>query len=428
MVSRLVLVRHAKTQTLVPGLTDKDRQLTRAGRCSIEARFPVTLGLVEDGGDADVKVWSSPALRALQTAEVIARVLGVSGIEVKESLYADSTERFEAELVGESGCVIAVGHNPFMEELCGRLGGMMQSMKPGAMAAFAFDPDAAYVTHAHARLEWFVQGPRSELWQSIVDVEDGLADAAARIKRRSVELLENPDDPESLHQYRISLRVTRSLLGFLRPYCKGGVVKKLMRDIKRLQDPTSRLRELDMLSEALGAQAPEAGCVAEACARLREAFIGDFAEDATQKAIRRVVSRIGRLPWRRSVLRSGLDPQALANRVSQMRAEYERGLAQVDYGDQDAVHEVRKQAKALRYVTREFAECLPDSIEDANVRARAVQDKLGELCDCWNNAQLLVEICGPQAVNSASRFVVRADQIVTELEESRTYGLAIGDS
>lgn len=87
MVSKLVLVRHAKTQTRSLELADRDRQLTRAGRRSVEARFPVTLRLVEDVSAADLKVWSSPALRALQTAEVVAHVLGIDGIEVKESLY-----------------------------------------------------------------------------------------------------------------------------------------------------------------------------------------------------------------------------------------------------------------------------------------------------------------------------------------------------
>lgn len=245
MVSRLVLVRHAKTQARNPELIDKDRQLTRAGRYSIEARFPISLQLLADEDAAEVKVWSSPALRAMQTAEVVAHALGVDGIEVRDSLYANSVDAFMAELVEEQGTVIAVGHNPFMDELYARLSGAPQGMGTGAMASFGFaaTDDPASVG---SWLEWFVQGPRVVLWQSIVDVEDALSDAAARIARCSVKLLENPDDPESLHQYRISLRIARSLLGFLAPYCKGAALRKTMRDIKKLQDPTSRLRELDM--------------------------------------------------------------------------------------------------------------------------------------------------------------------------------------
>lgn len=427
MVSRLVLVRHAKTQARNPELIDKDRQLTRAGRYSIEARFPISLQLLADEDAAEVKVWSSPALRAMQTAEVVAHALGVDGIEVRDSLYANSVDAFMTELVEEQGTVIAVGHNPFMDELYARLSGAPQGMGTGAMASFGFaaTDDPASVG---SWLEWFVQGPRVVLWQSIVDVEDALSDAAARIARCSVKLLENPDDPESLHQYRISLRIARSLLGFLAPYCKGSALKKTMRDIKKLQDPTSRLRELDMLCEALDPQTVEARIVADACTQLRTGFIERFAAESTQKAITRVVGRIKDVPWRRCVRQSGLDAQELVRRVSQMRTDYELQMAHVGYDDQEAVHDVRKLAKALRYVTREFAELLPDTAEDTNTRAKAVQDMLGELCDCWNNAQLVIEICGPQAVQVASRFVVRADEIVADLKKSRSCGLAISDS
>ncbi len=112
MVSRLVLVRHAKTQARNPELIDKDRQLTRAGRYSIEARFPISLQLLADEDAAEVKVWSSPALRAMQTAEVVAHALGVDGIEVRDSLYANSVDAFMAELVEEQDTVIAVGIIP----------------------------------------------------------------------------------------------------------------------------------------------------------------------------------------------------------------------------------------------------------------------------------------------------------------------------
>lgn len=320
-----------------------------------------------------------------------------------------------------------MGHNPFMEELCGRLDGMVQPMKPGAMAAFAFEAGGV-ATLAGARLEWFVQGPRAENWQTLVDVEDGISDAAKRIERCGAELLENPDDPESLHQYRISLRVMRSLLGFLRPYCKRGILKGEMRAIKKLQDPTSRRASSTCyLRRSIRKRTRPAWSVRE-CSEEREAFIEQFGSEATQRSLRRVVKRVRELPWRRAVWQCGSQPDELVGRVNEMRAAYEVEMARVDYGDQEAVHDVRKRAKALRYVTRELAGCLPDNAGSTNVRAKAVQDKLGELCDCWNNAQLLVEICGPQAVQAASRFIVRADEIVTDLKTSRTYGLAIGDS
>lgn len=94
----------------------------------------------------------------MQTAEVVAHALGVDGIEVRDSLYANSVDAFMTELVEEQGTVIAVGHNPFMDELYARLSGAPQGMGTGAMASFGFaatdDP-----TSVGSWLEWFVQGP-----------------------------------------------------------------------------------------------------------------------------------------------------------------------------------------------------------------------------------------------------------------------------
>lgn len=428
MVSRLVLVRHAKTQERTPELIDKERQLTCAGRRSIEARFPVALQLLSDIDTGEVRVWSSPATRALQTAEVVARVLDIGGIEVKDSLYLADVDAFMAELAAETGTVVAVGHNPFMEELYDRLSGTTQDLGCGAIASFALEFSDENASEAGAWLEWFVQAPRVAFWQTVADLEGACAKAGKRITRCAAELMENPDDPESLHQYRISLRIARSLLAFLEPYCKEGALRKTADELKELQDPTSRIRELDMLLEALGPQEPEAPAVRETCVAMREIFIQWMGEKKVQKAIERVARRVAHVPWRKTVERFGLAADELADRVGKMRTDYEVHMAQVNYDDQEAVHDVRKQAKALRYVTREFAACLPDNAGSTSVRAEAVQDKLGELCDCWNNAQLIVEVCGPEAVSTASRFVVRANQIIADLKTSRMYGLTISDS
>lgn len=419
MVSRLVLIRHAKTQAGGPDLPDKERELTLAGRRSIEARYPVSLQLLADIDARDVCIWSSPAFRALQTADVVARGLGIGGIEVKESLYDGDIDAFMAELADETGTIIAVGHNPFMEELFARLGGIGQQMKPGAMGSLAFDLSANGAVAISSRLEWFVQGPHVASWQTIVDLEDALAKAGKRITRCADELSENPDDPEALHQYRISLRVSRSLLKFMLPYCKRGSVRATLATLKELQTPTSLVRELDMLVRELGEDAPERAEVEATRAHERAAFLEHFAARDTQKKIKRVASELKQVPWRAEVKSCGIDSRALAARVAQMREQYEENMAQIAYEEHEQVHEVRKQAKALRYAAREFAACLPEDAGQTGAQAKAVQDKLGDLCDCRNNARLVIEICGADAVATAARFIMRADEIVAELNAQR---------
>ena len=151
----------------------------------------------------------------------------------------------------------------------------------------------------------------------------------------------------------------------------------------------------------------------------REAFNKIIAKNSTQKAVRRVADQLQNIPWRKQTENHGLGETELAARVQIMREDHEWDMSELDYNDQEAVHEVRKAAKELRYVTREFAEVLPESASEAVEQAKSVQDRLGELCDCRTNARLVVEICGPDAIDTAVRFVMRADEIVRELESER---------
>lgn len=426
MVSRLVLVRHAKAQERGGDLPDAQRQLTVAGRASIEARFPVTFGLLADDS-SELQVWSSPAIRAVQTAEVVVDAVDAEGLAVKDSLIAGDVDAFLTQLAAEQGTVIAVGHNPFMEELYGQLTGVSQELKPGAVASFGFKASGDNAAEQAVWLEWFVQAPRVSYWQTLVNLEIGLISAADRIDRCTATLLGNIDDPESLHQYRVSLEIAHALLRFVKPYCKGKQMRKGLRDIEELVRRSHRLRDFDVLVEAVGERSPEAPALREGCMREREAFFARLSSEPTQKAIARVTALLHDIPWRTSTLRSGLAASVLAQRVAEMQMHFESELARVPFDVQDEVLDLRKEARALQYVLRSFEECLPDSAAANSLRAQAVQERLGELCDCWINARFIVAVCGPSAISTASGFVVRADAIADDFKTSRTYGLEISD-
>ena len=419
MVSRLVLVRHAKAKSRSAETTDEARKLAAAGKRSIDARYPLSLKLLSELDPDELHIWSSPATRALQTAETVARVLGADGVETRETLYSGSVDTFIDELAQAQGTVIAVGHNPFMEELFCRFNHAGQHLGTGAIASFAIQGNDDDPSSVSAWLEWFVQAPRVELWQTLVDLDAGLAKAGKSIEQRAEALLAQPDDPEMLHQYRISLRVARSLLAYVQPYCKRGALKETMRELRELQAPTSRLRELDILVAALEADTPEARVCEAVCAQARAEFMKEMAKHSTCKEIDSAVSTLKALPWRAPIEAYGLDERELAARIEQMQTEYGQRMLELDFGAIESVHDVRKQAKALRYVTREFAACLPERALATNAEAKAVQDRLGELCDCRISARLIVELCGPDAVDTAARFVLRANAIVAELEARR---------
>jgi phosphohistidine phosphatase len=107
----LFLVRHAIAVPQAEGLKDADRPLTDEGR----KRFrQVARGLDRLGVKLD-RVLHSPWTRAVQTADLLSRVLvGESAVEV--GLAREPDAELTARLAqGER--VAAVGHEPWMSEL-----------------------------------------------------------------------------------------------------------------------------------------------------------------------------------------------------------------------------------------------------------------------------------------------------------------------
>ncbi len=109
----LFIVRHAKSSWDDAGLDDRQRPLNQRGKEEAPkmgkhlAGYSVKPGLIT----------SSPAVRALKTAEKIAKELGFkkSDVAVNEGLYTfegDGLMKVVKELDDRYGSVMLVGHNP----------------------------------------------------------------------------------------------------------------------------------------------------------------------------------------------------------------------------------------------------------------------------------------------------------------------------
>lgn len=114
---RLTLMRHANAQWKDPQISDFDRPLNRKGNSEAEAmgRRLAELGLVPS------IVLTSSALRAQQTAEIVARELNVAArnIHREESLYLAGAEDILHALRAfgpRVAHVMIVGHNPGITE------------------------------------------------------------------------------------------------------------------------------------------------------------------------------------------------------------------------------------------------------------------------------------------------------------------------
>ena len=136
----LFLVRHAKSSWNEPGLPDKDRPLNDRGK-----RDAPKMGerLAKRNVKPDL-ILSSPARRALKTAQIIAKRLDyrLEDILVDDRLYAaeaDDLLHVIRELGDKPKSVMLVGHNPELTELAHRLSNKITRMPTCAVAELMFD-------------------------------------------------------------------------------------------------------------------------------------------------------------------------------------------------------------------------------------------------------------------------------------------------
>ncbi len=127
---RLYFVRHGIAEDLAA--SDFDRALTKRGRRRVEtsAKVMKRLGIMPE------RIFSSPRLRARQTAEFIAAALGAP-VTLSEAVnfgfdLAD-VRRLTTDLEAETE-VMFVGHNPDMSLLVSEITGVDAPMKKGGLA------------------------------------------------------------------------------------------------------------------------------------------------------------------------------------------------------------------------------------------------------------------------------------------------------
>jgi phosphohistidine phosphatase len=138
---RLTLVRHAKTEPAHDGQEDWDRVLEARGQ-----RDAPEMGRRMKQHRKPDKVLSSPAVRAIATASIMARELGVPArtIVQDERLYLASPKDMLLviqELGGDAAHLMVVGHNPGITEFADRVSSerSIDNMPTGAVYSLEFD-------------------------------------------------------------------------------------------------------------------------------------------------------------------------------------------------------------------------------------------------------------------------------------------------
>lgn len=116
MTKQLLILRHGKSDWSV-SVDDFNRPLKKRG---IKAAKKVGNWLANSRASKPDLVISSPAERALATAQITAEMAGIKDIKIDERIYEASLDDLIgilAELPEDVCCPMIVGHNPGLEEL-----------------------------------------------------------------------------------------------------------------------------------------------------------------------------------------------------------------------------------------------------------------------------------------------------------------------
>jgi len=141
-MKKLVIIRHAKSDWEDTSLDDYDRPLNERGLkdATFMGKHLKEKGLVPD------LIMSSPALRAITTAEFIAKEIGyekaITPNQYIYEAYVNTLQEVVSFIHDANDTVFLVGHNPGVSALAYMLSELKQSVPTCATVEIDFDCDS----------------------------------------------------------------------------------------------------------------------------------------------------------------------------------------------------------------------------------------------------------------------------------------------
>lgn len=148
---QIALMRHGKAEDHGSRATDHERELTPQGREKVTA---AAAGLVRALLQGDqMQIWSSPKLRARQTAQILADArAGLSVAEYEEIADGDLDGLIRQwRRLPEDTTLLIVGHEPYLSHWGARMAGVILPFRLATAACFSLDDPKT----GQGQLRWF---------------------------------------------------------------------------------------------------------------------------------------------------------------------------------------------------------------------------------------------------------------------------------
>lgn len=238
-------------------------------------------------------------------------------------------------------------------------------------------------------------------------------------------------DAEALHDLRVAVRRSRSALRHARRVLPAELIGCFRPVLSELQRATAPVRDLDVLVESLARESdPELAALTSLARHRRsrarrdlEAVLGSESTSALLEdwgaTLAALAAALGAEeadewgPWpARAPQPAG---EVVAHRIERQRRRLlSLGSALDEFSPAEDFHELRKQAKELRYLIELFGEHMPELAGPGAVKAlKRLQDLLGDHQDCTVQLQTLPglrDALQPSARHAVDRLLVRLEQ------------------
>lgn len=264
------------------------------------------------------------------------------------------------------------------------------------------------------------------LWQEIEALE------------KNETILHHEKDDEALHDFRISLRRTRALIGQTKSILGVDRVKPFMQGFKWIGSFTTPVRDLDVLALKLD----DYGLTLPDTYRQNLSIIKEFLEQQRTLAYETLIRDINSQryhhlieDWKEflskflnedSVATSDNTILTLANKKtwSTYKQVLREGRAISDDSPAETLHELRKTCKKLRYLIDFFSDLHPRKSVKQLIRIlKKLQDYLGDFQDAEAHLSLLNRYRHHKALEPAQRiaFLLIVEFLISELHERENH-------
>jgi phosphohistidine phosphatase len=428
MVQEIIFIRHGKAEGRSPNLPDEDRKLTSKGERELKAVFSVLGPYLAER--EKVKIWSSNLERAFQTAAMLSREIGKAKVSIHEFIADGDFESF-SKLVGRSGgsrLLVIVGHEPHLSDWTERITGARLDFRKGAAISIRLET----VKPLKGELQWqlnpeqFIDGVvLPQLAFPAEDVEKPKVNGKGSLKKEMDRLfmsclkeiveahnmfMRSPEDPESVHKFRVKIRQFRSLVSFAKPELGQKGYENIQDLTRELAGEFTYLREVDVMAGKIKEGYPAFLSIlrSERAKAEKEAY-GKFASGAAAPLFFELLQWIEKDPFKNS--NRGKKPLAS---FTEARAEdwlmrFREGLLNLDYKDAGDIHALRIQGKKLRYMMTLMESVLKEKQAALIPGLKELQDRLGLICDIQMDIPMLEKL---KAKYGSTEAVSEIDQVI----------------